>query len=302
LGDRKPITTGSNKTETLPLASLVITTSEQAGVATFFSHWEEVTGRSSNEVLGAKRGWNAETSTFAALQTANEGYLPVEYFANSRSKRALPFTSSKLTSNGYRGYLSRIERELLPAHTGDLLWLIDRFFQEKLPQGGDVDLISASIHANSVYRLIATFCDQAKYKHHPHWRTLMAFVSMAEMGLDERAVCSNAMTMAAEVLRGPFTKKTKTANLTVNNEKRSASRAVLTIKGNRPDSVIYEEEEPELAVDVGIEDDLTDNDSAAGDDDEDTAFTPQSRFEGTKRGRDDETDEEDGRRKTSRHQ
>jgi hypothetical protein len=123
---------------------------------------------------------------------------------------------------------------------------------------------------------------------------------MAEMGLDERAVCSNAMTMAAEVLRGSFTKKTKTANLTVNNEKRSASRTVLTIKGIRPDNVIYEEEEPELAVDVGIEDDLTDNDSA-GDDDDDTAFAPLSRLGGTKRGRDDVSDGEDGGRKASKH-
>jgi hypothetical protein len=136
LGDRKPITTGNSKAETLPLASLIITTSEQADVTIFFSHWEEVTGCRSNEVLGAKRGWNAETASFATLQTANEGYLPVEYFANSQSKRALPFTSSKLTSNGYAGYLSRIKRDLVPASPGDLLWLIDRFFQDKFPQGG----------------------------------------------------------------------------------------------------------------------------------------------------------------------
>jgi hypothetical protein len=168
---------------------------------------------------------------------------------------------------------------------------VDRFIQETLPGGGEIDLISASIHDSSVYKIIASFCAKGKYKHHPHLQTFFAFASMAEMGQDERNVSSNALTMAAEILRGSITKKKKTANIRVGDERRSAFRYVLVVGRKRPQDVIREEDDPELERDVEIIDDVTD------DEDEEDSGHGQTR--GMKRGRDDDDNFGEGSSKAS---
>lgn len=284
LGDRKPFANGATKSETIPIASLVITLSEQANAATFFEHWEELTGMSIGDILRS-----SPTST--NVPSGHETYYPASFFANSKSKRALPFTSATLSAQGYDIYLNKVKKDL-PAFPGDLLWLIDRFLSDKFPEGGELDLINASIHGNSVYKHIATFCSKAKYKYHPHFRTFLALASMAEMGLDERNVSSYALTLAAEILRGPFvSRKSKTANIKVEGQNRSASRFVLTIKKDRPENVIHQEDEPELEQDVEVLDDLTDKEGDLTTDDRESMMDEgedvgQIMERGMKRGRD----------------
>lgn len=283
LGDRKPLANGVTKSETLPIASLVITLSEQANANDFFRHWEDVTGMSIDEIL-------LSFLPSTGVSGANEAYYSPTFFAESKSKRALPFTSATLSARGYGIYLNKATKDL-PAHPGDLLWLVDRFLSEKFPEGGDIDLINASLHGNSVYRLIATFCSKAKYKYHPHLRTFLALAGMAEMGLDERNVSSYALTLAAEILRGPFiSRKSKTVNFKVGGQKRSASRFVLTIGKDRQENVVYEKDEPELEQDVEVLDDATDEEEEMFEEDQDVAMTEDDNAgriasHGTKRGR-----------------
>jgi hypothetical protein len=137
--------------------------------------------------------------------------------------------------------------------------LIDRFISEMLPDGGDLDLVPASIHANSIYSSIALFCSRATYKHHPHLRTFLAFASMSEMGVDERLVPAIALTYVVEILFGKLDKKNKTVNVKLGNESRSMSRVVLTVKADRKAGVLHDVEDPELEQDIVIEDDVTDD-------------------------------------------
>jgi hypothetical protein len=225
--------------------------------------------------------------------TAHDGCYPASFFEDSPSKRALPFTHlnpQHRSTVGKATYLAR-GMEGLPANPGDLLWLIDRFFQEAI-QKEEVDLISPSIHPHSVYRLITAFCAKGTYKHHPHLRTFLAFANMAEMGMDEQKVSSNALMLAAEVLRGPFAINKKTANITVNKVRRSALRSVLTIGQHNLPNTIAEGDEPELERDVEVLSDITDIEDNEDDDDDTTAGRGQ---QGTKRGRGGGEDD-DGRR------
>jgi hypothetical protein len=286
VGDRKPLVTGAGKSVTLPIAVLALMLHDQATGPVFFSHWEEITGCSVNEVLASTLPISSEESSQS--HTANETYYPAAFFEQSHSKRGLPLvaaTGSSFMKPVYNTVLSQIKKTL-PANPGDLLWLLDRFFLEMFPNGGEVDLVSASVHSNSVYKQVAMFCAKATYKHHPHRRTLLALGSMAEMGMDERIIPAHALTLATDILRGPYTKRNKTANLTIAGEKRSTSRAVLTFKNARPDGVINEVDEPQLMQDVIVEEDVTDDeednagDSGAGgslkrrydDDDDDDDF------------------------------
>lgn len=262
LGDRKPLPNKQTKLETLPIASLVLTLSEQSNAVQFFSHWAEVTCTSVEEVLVESLPSECSAVPSASKHTANDPYYPRSFFDKSRSKRAMPFTALALRTKGYATYLSKAKQHL-PANPGDLLWLIDRFFTANFSEGGVVDLISASLHNNSVFRLVALFCTSAMYKHHPHLITLLAFASMAEMGQDERNVASNALTAACELLRASEDRKAKTANLRGGG---TASRYVIALEGDqeRPKNAIRKVAEPkpeDFERDIEILEDLTDDDA-----------------------------------------
>jgi hypothetical protein len=225
--------------------------------------------------------------------TAHDSHYPASFFDDSPSKRALPCTPALLQAkSGKPIYLAR-GKEGLPANPGDLLWLMDRLFTKALVKE-EIDLISPSVHPNSVHRLIATFCTEGTYKHHPHLRTFLAIANMAEMGVNERKVCDNALTLAADILRGPFTTKGKPANIKVNKEKRSAFRHVPTIGKDTLPNTISEGDDPELERDVEVLDDTTDNEDNNIEDDNAEGAGQQ----GMKRGRggDEEDEGDDGRR------
>jgi hypothetical protein len=277
VGDRKPLASGNGKSETLPIASLAITMQNEANATAFFSHWEEVTGCSINEVLGSKLANKDDTSS--DFMTADEGYLPPSFFAQFNSKHGIPVASAMAIHKTAQPYFISQAKKNLPAKPGDLLWLINQFLLDVHPNGGEVDLISASLHKNSVFKQIGLFCSKAKYKHHPHLRTFLAYASMAEMGLEERAVSANAMLIAVEVLRDITTTKSKTANLKIGGEKKSVGRKVLTIGGTPLTGAIFQVTEPELEQDIEVLSDMTD------DEDEGAASR--------KRAHDDEDDEDE---------
>jgi hypothetical protein len=120
-------------------------------------------------------------------------------------------------------------------------------------------LVPSSIHANSIYNLVSTFCSRAKYKNHPHLRTFLAFATMSEMGVEERLVPAIALTNVIEILFKSHEKKNKTVNAKIANEARSMTRVVLTVDGTFKKGVLADVEEPELEQDVVIEEDVTDD-------------------------------------------
>ncbi|CAN9092100.1 unnamed protein product [Alternaria alternata] len=258
VGNRKPLINGNSKAETIPIASLAITICDQANATAFFLHWEEVTGHSINEVLGSRLVMKNDTSN--SFKTADDGFLPASFFENSPSKRGLPFSWVNPTTmiKSPNKYLSLI-RANLPAYPGDLVWLINRFLEEVLPEGGDIDPIPGSIHTNSVYRLVVQFCNQAKYKYYPHLRTFLAFASMAEMGNDERFVPANAFMNVMKIIFGDVEHKRKTARVKINGESKTMDRLWLTVGKDRETGVIHDVEDPELEQDIIIEEDVTED-------------------------------------------
>lgn len=208
VGSRKPIATGNSKNETIPISSILLSMSEKADMALFLDHWEDLSGSYVDDTLSGQG--LGEVATGPLYQT--EPYYPMSFFESSRSKRALPFTCKSLRTDTFAGHLATL-RNTLPANPGDLLWLIDRFLSEEFANGGAVKLMSGSEHEQSIYRLISKFCSKAKYKHHPHLRTLKAMVSVVEMGATERLIATNALTFAFNVLRSPCKKQSRSLNV-----------------------------------------------------------------------------------------
>lgn len=256
VGARKPIASGNSKAETLPISTLILSLSEQADAKLFFSHWEDITGLSIDGVLSTKVVATEESSTKDLM----EPYYPQSFFEASRSKRSLSFTSKSLRKVDHMGHLSSI-RSALPVNPGDLLWLIHKFLSEEFAAtSGDIeiDLANGSEHPNSIYRSIVVFCSHSKYKHHPHFRTFRAFPHVVEMGATERMIVTNALSLATEILREPFSKKKKTAVLQVNGQRKDSKRFVITVGSSCPNGTIREVEEPGLQRDAEVLEDYTD--------------------------------------------
>jgi hypothetical protein len=265
-----------------------MTLGETRGSDLFFEHWEEITGSKIEEVLYSILP--RHLPTVGSLAKPGE-YYPASFFQDSRSKRILPFSSSGKSTKGDINGLIFVANKHLPANPGDLLWLIDRFFQSVvIPGGGTMDLFYPSIHPtiNSVYTLIAAFCAQGTYRHHPHLRTFLAFANMSEMGEDERMMSNNALMTAAGVLTGSYTEKKVTKNVEINGKKESPSRKILTLGEDIPSNVVREDEPEQLEQDVVPGDDVTDDEMSESDSEDASGTGGISR--GMKRSR--EGDEE----------
>jgi hypothetical protein len=199
VGDRQPVPNlnGTGKNETLPLAALVLMLQNDNNAENFFDHWEKRTGQSVNQVLGAKRG-----VADPKLIQSSESYLPLSFFEKSIMSGLPVFGGVK--SVLYPGTRNTIIDEIhsrKPAKTGDLLWLFERFLIDMFPNGGTIDVVPGSLLPASVYNKIAEFCKKKAYMHHPHWRTMLALTSMPEMGLTERHLPANTVTLAVQTLR-----------------------------------------------------------------------------------------------------
>jgi hypothetical protein len=244
VGSRKPLASGNTKNETLPIASVLLSMSAKQDLAMFIKYWREITGSDARGNLDAS-------------VTAAEPFLPASFFEASRSKRSLPMTFRSLRKADLAAHLGAV-RATLPANPGDLLWLIDEFLKQEFPEGGDIDLASGSDYCQSVYHKISASCAKARYKHHPHLQTMKSLVSTVESGATERLIATNALSIAFEILREPYSKKTKTLVLKVDGKRKDSSRFVATIGSKTPRDTISLWDEPDLECDVEVLDDLTD--------------------------------------------
>jgi hypothetical protein len=79
--------------------------------------------------------------------------IPAAFFKGRHL--SLPFPGSRPRGKAFQqsDILSDI-RKKLPAHPGDLLWLVDCFIQHSYLGGGNVDFAAASEHEFSVWRKV----------------------------------------------------------------------------------------------------------------------------------------------------
>jgi hypothetical protein len=238
LGDRQPMPNmaGNSKTETLPIAGLVIMLQDQSNTEGFFDRWEEVTGSSIDEVIAENINISKNDGSFPT----GDLYLPATFFASSGSKLGLPVLSTPndvLSAKLMTTHVDAVKCRS-PARPGDVLWLLDRFLTEMYPQGGKVDLCPASLHLPSVYNKIREFCLKRTYQDHPHWRTLAALVYLTEKGLYERHIPANYLLLGIEVLRQPFFSETIRRTGAKYGQLYEIDRPVLTIGTTRPAGVV----------------------------------------------------------------
>lgn len=148
VGARKPIASGNTKNETMPISGIMLSMSDK-DLAMFVEHWQDATSSDVDAALETAGGATGSTPN------STQGFFPASSFEASRSKRSLSMTSKSLRKPDHASHLSAV-KTTLPVNPGDLLWLIDQFLDEHIPNGGEVDLASGSEHRNLVYQLIST--------------------------------------------------------------------------------------------------------------------------------------------------
>ncbi|KAJ4316457.1 hypothetical protein N0V94_005448 [Neodidymelliopsis sp. IMI 364377] len=221
----------------------------------FLNHWEHMTGSSVNNVLGTVLGMVSPGD-----RLTSERYLPASFFAEFDAPIGLPLLSS--TSRTLRqSYLEPFVKEVKQrsaAQPGDVRWILDRFFAEEYPGNSEseVNLCPGSLLKDeSAYEKIKHFCAKPTYKHHPHWRTLLALANITEMGMYERHMSTNYLALAAQVLRRPYKATNKRKKDKVMGEGFEIGHQVLIIGKTCPPGVIAPVGDLPWAQDVTVESD-----------------------------------------------
>lgn len=98
--------------------------------------------------------------------------------------------------------INRVFKTLIPAKPGDMLWIFEMFFQELYnPENGLIfNVGSPSETEMSAYRALLSFCRRKEYRHHPYWRTLLAFAYATDTDIAKRNLKSNIMHVAIHTL------------------------------------------------------------------------------------------------------
>jgi hypothetical protein len=131
-------------------------------------------------------------------------FFPTSFFNASPTRRSIPL-SIRMNRKETEDYLNCF-RAILPANTGDLLWLIDRFLAETYPNGGELDLAAGLEVGMSVYYAITAFCSKEKYKNRPYYRSML------------RSLVADALLPACSVLREPCEKEMESGTFEVGSE------------------------------------------------------------------------------------
>jgi hypothetical protein len=129
--------------------------------------------------------------------------------------------------------------ELLPAHPGDELWLLDQFFTKCYPDGGTVDTIHAPL-AGSVWTKLRVFAGSPEYVHHPHIRTIRALAESGLSGGKESGTATSQLSLAIFALFGEagYTETRKTYRFYEEGRKRDSTRKTFKIgRGRRPGAI-----------------------------------------------------------------
>ncbi|EAT78581.2 hypothetical protein SNOG_13956 [Parastagonospora nodorum SN15] len=276
----------------------------------FLEHWEDRTGLFfADEIISAHKLKTVE---------ATGGYIPLSFFDGYSSRFGLPFPpASLLTDKTMPKFVPKVQSDL-PANPSDLLWLLEQFFLETFPSGGDIDPVSVSEHPTySVFGKLMDFATRIKYQHHPHINTIKAMAHLSEQGTDERRMSLNILILSCEFLRPGYVSKGKQLGRTLpDGTKLRTSRVVRTINaGPAPATNVglasipdMEQDEEELGeVEDFTDDEATDehdnedsdggdgNDGSDGDDGEDGGeLMDVDSAKRAKRKRDDEDEDEDG--------
>ena len=134
-----------------------------------------------------------------------------------------------MTQERIESYLNCF-RAILPANTGDLLWLIERFLAEKYPNRCELDLAAGSEVGTSVYHVIAAFCSKDMYKNHPRCCNMLALTNIVEQGGDERVLVVNTLFCVCSVLRVLCEEKEESGAFDVGGETRCILRFGLVVR------------------------------------------------------------------------
>jgi hypothetical protein len=222
-----------------------------------------------------------------------EALLPRLFFDQFAEGSGLPFPSKTLSKASIAKMKAKVSSSL-PVKPGDLLWLLEQFLVEVLPNGGEVDPISTSEHPTySIYTKLMRFATRPKYKHHPHVNTLKSMAHLSEQGADDRRVSYNILLLALECLRPGNTQKKKNLKRTLPDGFKIETARLVRIVGAGPAaaSVVSPVALPQLVDEsdqVGEVEDVTDNEvsgDASDDDDEDDEDSDDE---------DDDEDDDDG--------
>ena len=76
LGSRKPLSSRSVETETLPIASIILSMSESSSLNAFLTHWQEVVTRDLDAIWEVRQTNAAQTDMF----------FPTSFFRGGRSR------------------------------------------------------------------------------------------------------------------------------------------------------------------------------------------------------------------------
>ncbi|CAN9097540.1 unnamed protein product [Alternaria alternata] len=282
LGTRTPLSSKASKTITLPISGIFLAMGVQSLHAAyeFLEYWESLTGNFFvDEIMSAHKNTG---------RSQPEALLPLSFFDRFPEGPVLPFPSKTLSKASIPKMKAKMSTGL-PVKPNDLLWLLEQFLTEVLPNGGEIDPISTSEHPTySIYTKLMQFANRAKYKHHAHINTLKSMAHLSEQGADDRRVSYNILLLALDYLRQGNTQKKKNLKRTLPDGFKIETTRMVRIIGAGPAlaSVVSPLALPQLVDEVeqlGEVEDVTDDEDLgdAGDDDDDD-------------GDDDDGDDDDG--------
>lgn len=256
MGKPKAVTSGNHRTETVSIASIILSMSEEDDLPVFLKYWQETVDVDLDDL------WS---SSGPGTPARSAPYFPTSFYEKS-TRRAGPFIHRSLKADALVHFKEEFEATL-PADTGDFLWLVKQFLDWHIPnKSGDIDLAAGSEKETSIYHRIASFCAQPKWKHHPHLLTLKALVNVVEQGQDERQIGMNYFVFALDLLRKDFKKGGKNLKYTTpTGEKKESKLAYHTVGAQSREGVICDYDEEDVIRDDLVGDDQ-DNDTveAAG--------------------------------------
>lgn len=222
----------------------------------FLEHWEDLTGNIFvDEIMSAHNITSSVSSNF---------YLAETFFDQFPSQKSLPVHPRPMKKNQVDDLKNQTQPSL-PAQPSDLLWLLEQFLLETLPNGGGIDPVSGSEHPTySVYAKLMNFASQLKYKYHPHVNTLKAMAHLSEQGIDDRRIPANMLYLALEYLRPGSTQKKHNMRRTLpDGFKIDTSRLIRSVgAGPADDSFVASIALPNLVDDspvLGTVQDVTDD-------------------------------------------
>jgi hypothetical protein len=108
LGSRKPLSSNSVKTETLPIASITLSMNESSDLDAFPTHWQEVVTVDLDAIREVRQTNAAQTDMF----------FPTSFFDASPTRRSIP-SSIRMNRKETEDYLNCF-RAFRPANTADL--------------------------------------------------------------------------------------------------------------------------------------------------------------------------------------